>query len=239
MNLKRTIIAVASAIPLMMTAQQKAPVKVGLRVGVNTSNISETRVPAGKTEIHEMSWKPGFNAGAIVDIPIKHNFYLTPGFYFDYRHDEYTLISTYPIQTDGIKSEVAEHTQGSVTTNWFHIPMLVSYRIPLKIVEFQFDFGPYISLGLGGRDNEVIRQYNGDVPFMESSVIKHNAFGYGSDSRYFNIDWGFDIGVGMLFAKHYYVGVHYLLGARNLALNKDVIRKAHSRAWQFSIGYNF
>lgn len=239
MNLKHSLLAAAMALPLFMNAQIQAPVKLGLRFGVNTSNISETRVPSGRTEVHEVAWKPGFNAGAIVDIPLKHNFYLTPGFYYDYRHDEYTLISTYPSEIDGVKNEVAEHLQGSVTTNWFHIPMLVSYRLPVGVVDFQFDFGPYISLGLGGRDNVVIRTYNGDVPFTESENIKHNAFGYGNDSRYYNIDWGFDIGLGLLFAKHYYVGAHYLLGARNLALNKQVIRNAHSRAWQFSIGYNF
>jgi hypothetical protein len=239
MNLKSTFLAAAMLMPLLSFAQIKAPVKVGVRFGVNTSNISETRVVPGYTVSHEPQWKPGFTAGAIIDIPMSHNFYLTPGFYYDYRHDEYTLISTYPKMVDGVTTEVANHTFGSVTTNWFQVPMLVSYRIPVKIVEFQFDFGPYISLGLGGRDNVTTMVYDSTVPPMDPQKIKHNAFGYGDDSRYFNIDWGFDFGFGMLFARHYYVGAHYLIGARNLALNKQEIRKAHSHQWQFSVGYNF
>lgn len=239
MNLKSLFLAAALALPVLASAQIKAPVKVGLRFGVNTSNISETRVTPGKTVSHEPAWKAGFTTGAVIDIPLKHNFYLTPGFYYDYRHDEYTLVSTYPKVHEGIETEVAVHSFGSVTTNWFQIPMLVSYRIPFKVAEFQFDFGPYVALGLGGRDNVTTTIYDSTTPFLEPETVKHNAFGYGSDSRYFNIDWGFDFGFGILFAKHYYVGAHYLIGARNLALNKEEINKAHSNQWQFSIGYNF
>lgn len=239
MNLKTPILLAAMALPLMASAQLKAPVKVGVRFGVNTSNISETRIVPGKTITHEPSWKPGFTAGAIVDIPLKSNFYLTPGFYYDYRHDEYTLVYTYPKVTDGIATDVHVSSLGSVTTNWFQIPMLASYRLSVKFVEFQFDFGPYIALGLGGRDNVTTTLYDVTQPYMEPENVKHNAFGYGQDSRYFNIDWGFDFGVGLLFANHYYIGAHYLLGARNLALNKAELSNAYARQWQFSIGYNF
>lgn len=234
MKLKHFIIAALLTAPSFAAAQSDAPIQVGIRAGVNTSNISETRVTPGLTLNHTPKWKSGFTIGAIVDIPIKHNFYLSPGFYYDYRHNDYDLQYQY-LAND---RDIIATTNGEVYTNWFQIPVLMSYRIPVKIVDFQFDFGPYISLGLGGRDKTTTLEV-GHEPAMEPISIKTTAFGNGEDSRYFNIDWGFDFGFGLMFASHYYVGVHYLIGARNLALSKSVLSKAHSHEWQFSIGYNF
>ncbi|MCM1310738.1 MAG: PorT family protein [Bacteroides sp.] len=234
MKLKHLLAALVAALPIIAVAESPAPVQVGIRVGVNTSNISETRITPGLTLSHTPHWKEGFTIGAIVDIPIKHNFYLTPGFYYDYRHNEYDM----QYQFVANDRDIVAMTRGEVYTNWFQIPVLMSYRIPVKFVTFQFDFGPYISLGLGGRDKTTTTEV-GHEEIMEPMTIKTTAFGYGEDSRYFNIDWGFDFGVGLMFAKHYYIGVHYLIGARNLALSKKVLSKAHSHEWQFSIGYNF
>ena len=234
MKLKHIIVMAALALPAMAAAQLDAPLQVGIRLGVNTSNISETRISPGYTISHTPHWKTGFSAGAIVDIPLKSNFYLTPGFYYDYRHNEYDQQYQYKAND----RDIVGMTRGEVSTNWFQIPILVSYRVPVKVVTFQFDFGPYIALGLGGRDKTETVEI-GHPEVMEPMVIKTTAFGYGDDARYFNIDWGFDFGFGMMFAQHYYVGVHYLIGARNLALNKQVLSNAHSHQWQFSIGYNF
>lgn len=234
MKLKNVLYAMALAMPLLSSAQSNAPVQVGIRAGVNTSNISETRFTPGVTLSHNPQWETGFTIGAIVDIPLKHNFFLTPGFYYDYRHNEYSIQYTF-LSND---RDIIATTQGDVQTNWFQIPLLASYRIPVKFVTFQFDFGPYISLGLGGKDKTTTLEV-GHKEQLLPMTIKTNAFGYGDDARYFNIDWGFDFGFGMMFANHYYIGAHYLIGARNIALNRKVLNKAHSHEWQFSLGYNF
>lgn len=235
MFLKKIFLTAIAALPLGAAAQySNAPVQVGIRAGVNTSNISETRMTPGFTLSHNPHWRSGFTLGAIVDIPIKSNVFLTPGFYYDYRHNDYDLQYQY-VSND---RDVIASTRGEVYTNWFQIPILASYRIPVKIVTFQFDFGPYISLGLGGRDKTTTLEV-GHEELMEPMTVKTTAFGYGEDARYFNIDWGFDFGFGMMFAQHYYIGAHYLIGARNLALSKRVLSKAHTHEWQFSVGYNF
>lgn len=234
MKLKQILLMAAMALPAIAAAESDAPVQVGIRFGLNSSNMSETRITPGLTVSHTPDWQLGFTAGAIVDIPLKHNFYLTPGFYYDYRHNDYDLHYQYKAND----REIMAMTRGEVYTNWFQIPVLVSYRVPVNFVSFQFDFGPYISLGLGGRDKTTTTEF-GHAEVKEPVTVKTTAFGYGSEARYFNIDWGFDFGFGMMFAQHYYVGVHYLIGARNLALSKHVINDAHSHEWQFSIGYNF
>lgn len=238
MNLKYQILACSLLLGAFAARSAEMPIKVGVRVGANTSVISETRLAPGFIVDHTTEWKPGFTAGAVVEIPMKHNFYLTPGFFFDYRHDDYKMVLTYPVITDGVESLGSRIINGSVKTNWFQIPMLASYRIPLKIIDIKLDFGPYIALGLAGRDKSKEENYN-DAIYMESMIITDNTFGKGTDSRYFNIDWGFDVGAGIVIAGHYYIGAHYLIGARNLAQNKAVVSKAHSAQWQLSIGYNF
>lgn len=211
------------------------PLKVGVRAGVNTSNISETRTAPGMTMDHNKLWKPGLTIGAIVDISMGKNFYLSPGFFYDYRHDTYTVTSTsYPLIEEN--SDAIVITNGSVTTNWFHLPMLVSYRIPIAFMEFQFDLGPYFSMGLGGRDKYQTSVFK-DEQFGESIDIIENAFG--KKGRYLNLDWGLDMGVGMLFANHYYIGAHYLLGVRNLAQDRMAVKAAYVREWQLTVGYNF
>ncbi len=238
MNLKYHILACSLLLGAFSARSAEMPIKVGVRVGLNSSVISETRLVPGLTVNHTTDWKPGFNAGAVVEIPMSHNFYLTPGFFFDYRHNDYTVVSTFPVITDGNKLNGSAIISGSVKTNWFQIPMLASYRIPLKIVDLKLDFGPYIALGLAGRDKYTVEEFLVQE-HMESMTITDNTFGKGDDSRYFNIDWGFDVGAGLVIARHYYVGAHYLFGLRNLAQNKDVVSKAHSAQWQVSIGYNF
>lgn len=237
MKLKQFILS--SAIILACSGAQAAdmPLRVGVRAGVNTSNITETRTAPGLIVDHRKHWEPGVNIGAIVDISMGKRFYLSPGFYYDYRHDTYSVYSTStPPIIDENNLPTFVITSGAVKTNWFHIPMLVSYRIPVKFVEFQFDFGPYISLGLSGHDKYQTTVYTQD-DHSESMNIKEDAFG--EAGRYFNIDWGFDMGAGLLFANHYYIGAHYLIGARNIAQNRTAIRTAHTHQWQFSIGYNF
>lgn len=240
MNFKFLILASAVALGTACAQAAEMPIKIGVRIGANTSNISEHRHAAGTLVSHESKWRNGINAGAIVDIPIKRHFYLSPAFYYDYRHNDYELLNSYNAMADGEATDiVTEHTSGSVKTNWFQVPMLMSYRIPAKIVEFQFDFGPYVALGLTGHDKFQTQKYFSISTLEETEIISHDTFGKSDNARYFNIDWGFDFGIGLLFAKHYYVGAHYLLGMRNLAFNKSVVSKAHSRQWNLSIGYNF
>ncbi len=233
MKLKHLILSFTLSLACGAAHAGDMPIRVGVRAGLNTSNITETRTASAVIMDHAKNWKPGLTLGAIVDIPMGKRFFLSPGFYYDYRHDTYTVTAATlpPLEDDAIVI-----TEGSVSTSWFHVPMLVSYRIPITFIEFQFDFGPYISMGLGGRDKYTTSVFEGD-DYSETIDIIEDAFG--QKGRYINLDWGFDMGVGLLIADHYYVGAHYLLGARNLAQDREAIKAAYNREWQFTIGYNF
>ena len=93
MKLKQLVLF--STLMLACSGAQAAdmPLRVGVRAGVNTSDITETRVAPGLTVDHRKHWQPGVNIGAIVDISMGKRFYLSPGFYYDYRHDDYSVYS--------------------------------------------------------------------------------------------------------------------------------------------------
>lgn len=236
MKLNRLILSFTFLLACCGVQAADMPLRVGVRAGFNRSNITETRTAPGLIVDHSRFWKPGVTLGAIVDISMGKGFYLSPGFYYDYRHDKYEVTSTSVPILDEEKDNIQVITNGSVTTNWFHIPMLVSYRIPVAFVEFQFDFGPYISMGLAGHDKYHTTVYKDDTQTETTEII---ADAFGEKGRYNNIDWGFDMGVGLLFASHYYIGAHYLIGARNLAFDRANITGAHTHEWQLTIGYNF
>lgn len=215
------------------------PVKIGVRVGVNTSNISGTHKYNNVSGIQTTSWEAGFSAGAIVDIRMANHIYVQPGFYYMLNRSSYTTsIEISGINGESIPVDIARHSNGELTTSWFQIPVLFSYRWNFSFVELQGDFGPYFALGLSGKAKEEIRSFSGDIT-NTSATIETDAFGNGSSDLFYNKDWGFKMGIGGLFAKHYYVGIHYQIGARNLAQDKTSISKSHRYAWDFTIGYNF
>lgn len=222
---------------------QTMPVRVGVRAGINTSNIAETRTGADAvTGLQKSAWKTGLQAGAVVDIPMTSFLAIQPGFFFDLRRSSYTTMSEHhyvPAPGDP-EATMARRTSGTVTTGWFHVPVLFSFRYsPHSKLQLQADFGPYLSAGIGGRDSYTVTDFSGDIPAtVESPRIKQNCFGKG-DARYFRADWGFKMGIGVEICRHYYIGAHYLAGARNIARNKAVVSKSDTREWQFSLGYNF
>lgn len=221
------------------TAMAEAPISIGVRLGLNASNISETRLMEGSKGIINPNWKCGFNVGAVVDIPMGQNFFVQPGFYFNHRNDGYTTSVAYRKEVGGVPTIGAMYTDGHVSTNWFHIPVLISYRYaPVSIFELQVDFGPYLSYGIGGHDTYTTIELTDGLPAMTYPEIRKPSFGK-SDGQYFRLDWGFKMGLGFEFFDHYYFGAHYLIGARNIAKNKEMLSDAQSHEWQFTLGYNF
>lgn len=233
-----SLILLASA----LGAQAQMPVRIGVRAGVNTSSIGEIRSGDALSAMRSSWWKPGFAAGAVVDVPMTSFLSIQPGFFFDYRHSSYQTSGEFSFTPLEGKppATIARHTKGNIYSSWFHIPVLFSFRVNLHSkLQLQADFGPYLSLGIGGHDAYTVTDYSGTLPTTpDSPTIKQPLFGKGS-AEYFRTDWGFKFGLGFEICRHYYIGAHYLAGVRNLARNKDMVRKTDTRAWQFSIGYNF
>lgn len=232
---------VAAMLAPALTATAEMPVRVGVRTGVNFSEVGEKRVVGDAIGRHTCSDEPGFILGAVVDIPVARNVALQPGFYYDFGRFKYTTdMLIHSTAADGTPVELQRFQRGDVTEHWFLLPVLGSYRIDIRFAELQLDFGPYFALGLGGRDKFTETFYSGEVADgLPSETIKQDTFGKGPDARYHHYNWGFDIGFGLEFAGHYYAGVHWLGGCRNLARDKDTVSKSRTSEWQIAVGYNF
>lgn len=206
-----------------VVAVASPPFRLGIRAGFNSSNFSETR---SAITLNQPQWKKGFIAGVEMDMPLLVGVHLAPGFFFDHRNNDYTAV-------DG-----NVHTNGSVSSSWFQFQLMASYHISaLSFATLQLDFGPYVAYGIGGSNKYQTMTYYDLMPPMASAEFSSPTFGH--EGAYFRTDWGFKIGAGFLVARHYYVGAHYLAGARNMSLRKSTVDSSKTRAWEFTLGYNF
>lgn len=214
-----SILAVVSA----FTAPASPPFRLGIRAGFNSSNFSESR---SALTLDQPQWKKGFIVGVEMDMPLVAGVHLAPGFFYDRRNNDYTAV------------EGNVHTYGSVSSSWFQFQLMASYHLSLlKFTTLELDFGPYINYGIGGSNKYQTVTYDLLLPPMASAEFSVPTFGH--EGSYFRTDWGFKTGAGILLCKHYYIGAHYIIGARNLSIHKSAIDDSKTRAWEFTLGYNF
>ena len=220
------------------TSNTDRPFNIGVRVGANTSNLSNNMlnvVPG----IHSSSvdWKAGFVGGVVVDIKMRNFFALQPGFFFETRSDSFQRVKV----TDGDVTHM-EIVDGDRSSSYFKIPILASFRFMIgSNVEWQIEAGPYFSFGLGG--SEKYSLLTAGEP-DNGSLYKRPLFG---DKGFVKpYDWGFKMGTGLVLMEHWYVGIHYEAGCRNvLKPNAHASNTSfpdlsgHNKAWDFTIGYNF
>ncbi len=219
------------------TSDAERPFNVGVRVGLNTSNLSSNQLDL-VPELHSTSvdWKAGFTGGVVVDILMRNFFALQPGFFFETRSCAFSHV-----QQIG-SPEALQLMEGTQSSTYFKIPILASFRVLVTDdIEWQMDFGPYFSFGLGGNE-----KYTYVSPGQEyhGKEFKRDYFGDKGFVR--SYDWGFKMGMGLNVMRHYYVGIHYEAGCRNVLLpnayNPEPALyglKGHNKAWDFTIGYNF
>lgn len=211
---------------------------LGVRAGVNTSNLSDNY----SSSIQDMrwthnQWKAGMSMGLVCDINIRNFLTLQPGFFFQRRNHDYKYMLT------NDNADYITYYEGNRSSTYFQIPILASVRTKInEYIQWQVDFGPYFLYGLGGDDKyECLSiQMLSELERVQSFTNKKDYFG--DDGAVKDYDWGFKIGTGLVILEHYYVGVHYEAGCRNVFKAVEDSRKKYSgynKAWQFTVGYNF
>lgn len=102
---------------------QELPVSIGIKGGVNFSNISTDGFKS----------KTGFNAGITVDLNLPSGV---------------ALMSGLEINTKGAKIEDTDFSRDAI---YLQLPIHVGYRVSLPGIRFHFNFGPYFAQGIGGK----------------------------------------------------------------------------------------
>lgn len=154
--------------------------------------------------------RTAFNVGLAVDFPLIESLYLQSGLFFTSK---------------GFKEKDGDEKY-TASPNYLQIPILASYRLDFSdIAQLQVNVGPYIAYGIGGKSTwEDDDEGKVERDFFEDDINKFDA--------------GLQIGAGVTFAQHYYLGVAYEWGWTNIW--KDAgDDKLKNKNLMINIGYTF
>ena len=206
----------ASAADFLPTEPAEKTLGIGVRAGFNTANSTiGSKYTAEKIE----GWGTGFDAGIVVDIQFREWFAIQPGIFYESRSNKYTYI-----WHNGI-AQASGLAIGHSLDYSINIPVLFSARFNITDnLQWSVDIGPYFSFGIGKHDKG---------EYAEGTVSYNYDNGYYKHRNRFQS--GLKFGTGLEFMKHYYIGVHYMAGMRDVY--KDY--GGRNKAWSFMLGYNF
>jgi hypothetical protein len=164
--------------------------------------------------------RTAFHVGVIADIPLMQSLYVQTGLYF---------------QSKGCKWEESyegERYEETCSPMYLQIPVLASYRYNFsESTQLQVNFGPYFAFGVGGKYK--IEYDDG----YDSEEAETDAFG--DDGVLNRFDCGLQVGAGVTFARHFYVGFNYEFGLTDVGNDDFTEVDMKNSNWMISLGYTF
>lgn len=221
----------AGAADFFSTEKSDELFTIGARLGINTSNRTVDKNAAGSYNFQ--SWGTGFTAGVTASINIRNYLAIEPGLFFESRsgHSSFT---SFPIAVENGNYYV---TQSAHRHSYnLNIPVLASVRFNVtEGLRWHVDFGPYVAFTLKSKlDNKELLStrpdLNNEVPFSAKAAP---------------VDFGFKMGTAFEIIGRYYVGFHYEAGAvkaysdKNIGNGLEKVYGGRTKAWNFTVGYNF
>ena len=190
------------------SASAQPTFRLGLRGGLNraTSTVepasnspsSQHYYSASKSAIY--AWQ----AGAVLEVAF-HRFALQPALVFSQKGEQFSAVTSI--------SGVAGMSGTAMSTvnryNWLELPVNVVYTLH----GFQVFAGPYVALGVGGRQRGTISDFSPFVRFASQSTDEKVTYGPDSNNR--RLDAGVNFGIGYRRGP-VQVQLGYGLGLRNL-----------------------
>lgn len=214
----------AQASDFFSTAPAESMLKIGVKVGVNTSNVTMADNVFPVYNVN--SWGTGFDAGVTVDLGIRDYISIQPGFFYQCRSGNFF----YGSDVSGLPdlSGVSDIQAGHLRSYRFNIPIVASLHFNVTpALRWNVDFGPYLGCNLHSNEGKSIRYGYID---RDGSYVE-------SDMRMAGLEFGLKMGTSLRILGHYNVGVHYMAGMTNAW--KDSWAGGRNKCWTFSIGYDF
>lgn len=208
---------------------------VGVRLGLTSANVSADIPGFGGNS--SFSWKRGFTAGATVDLNFRNYFSIQPGFFFENRSYDYSLIE-HNAGDRLLKTEL-----GHTRSYSFTVPVMASFRFNLTgKLQWTVDAGPFFQFGIGeGKDK--VEQIAVSAPENTPGSYIHTGGkrDYYGDGNWQHrpFDWGLKIGTGIKLFRHYSFNIHYQHGFRNVSATHKTGWEMRNRCWTFAVGYDF
>jgi len=204
----RFYLILLSALLSAATAAAQPTFRLGLRGGLNratstvepasTSPSSQHYYSASKSAIY--TWQ----AGAVLEVAF-HRFALQPALVFSQKGEQFSAVTSI--------SGVAGMSGTAMSTvnryNWLELPVNVVYTLH----GFQVFAGPYVALGVGGRQHGTISGFSPFARFAPQGVDEKVTYGPDSNNR--RLDAGVNFGIGYRQGP-VQMQLGYGLGLRNL-----------------------
>lgn len=227
--MKKTILTLVCAIAALSVSAQRAssssssffstekadnPVTFSIRGGVNFSNLA----------IEGEGWDShtGFHAGVNVDIPLLQSLYLSTSLYYTVKG----------FSSDYTQEEGEYKVERKASANYLEIPVLASYRYNFSDnAQLQVNVGPYFAYGIGGKIKYTAHEYHSSKGWVIDAEGENDYFEH-DDNKF---DVGLQIGAGVTFVKHIYLGLAYEFGFINVVPDY----KTKNRNFMISLGYQF
>ena len=196
---------------------------VGARLGINTSNRT---FPAGYyNQWNHNSWGLGMNVGFLANLNFKDFLSIQPGIFYESRSGDYAYLTEY---LDVYNKEQTHYEMGHHRGYYITVPVMGIFKFNLSPkIKWSVEFGPYFQLKLSESG-----QNNVSIIYR---LPQSNQYGvYTAEHK--DYDVGLKIGSGLQFARHYYLGVHYMAGFMDAW---KLPAGGRNKSWQFSLGYDF
>lgn len=196
-----------------------AQINFGIKVGGNLSNIHHDYKDSDDEIATKM--KVGFHIGLISDIPINEMFSFQPGLLFTAKGWNYDLDEIYkdygeidPRSVNASGVDIDGYAR--VNLNYLEIPLNIAF----KANALQVYAGPYVALGIGGKEKmDFTVSVNGDSETIKEEWKFKPAFGEVKDAdldededAFTALDYGLNFGLG------YKVGPILIQGGYSLGL---------------------
>ncbi|MCF3112241.1 PorT family protein, partial [Niabella sp. CC-SYL272] len=158
--LKSFLLAAAIAVSGAAMAQ----VEVGVRAGVNLSNLT-IKDADGKT-VDGAKLTPGFNAGLTFDIPVADEFYIQPGALFSMKGARLEKNAHEYFNADAYSAaDAGDYTR--LNTYNLEVPVNFIFKPAAGNGNLLIGAGPYFSYALGGKFKRVTNRFGTESGKLE------------------------------------------------------------------------
>ena len=191
----------------------------GVKAGLNLSNqISKSN---NYTFSDDYKMNPGFHIGATAEFTISHFI---------------SIETAMLITTKGYKMSIGDSTfEFKVNSNLFYldIPLTAKVTFGVGAVEICGVFGPYLGIGLSGKD-KIEQTIQGETETFNETIK------WGSDQEhdYRRLDFGLTMGV-VVEINSIQIGLSYGLGLANISSYTFNGHDEYNRVIGLSVGYKF
>ena len=234
---KILVALMAMVMALGVSAQSFDTSRLGVRLSIDAARPGDLSTGDGYTKLSIFGSGAGFSLGAVYKVDLTDNLFIEPGLGFYYNTFSINNHFLGDMIEDMLESIGADMdyktTSRSVRRFGMRIPVMRGYTFPLKDdFSFRVFTGPMLDVGLSAD------MYYGMK--IDGYDIHKAASLYGKNRMLNRVDCYWNIGAGVTFAEHYYLGLQADLGMCNMAKKSDGYKPSlHENVVQLSFGYNF